>query len=106
MTRLAVTLRLKPDASGRAAALIAKGPPFDPAALGLERHGVYLSHGEVVFLFEGPQVEWIVDELVSRDPDALVFQEWQDLIDGIPRLAQETYFWQREEPPSGASPDG
>ena len=96
MKRLAVTARLKPDASVRAAELIAKGPPFDPAALGFERHSVFLSHGEVVFLFEGPQVEWILDELVSPDPGQSAFHEWEPLIEGIPRLAREAYFWQRE----------
>ncbi len=96
MERLALIARLKPDASQEAAELIAKGPPFDPGELGFDRHSVYLSHGEVVFVFEGPQVEWILDELVSPDPDASAFREWEPLIEGIPRLARETYFWQRE----------
>jgi hypothetical protein len=95
MERIAVTARLKPDASQRAAELIAQGPPFDPEAAGFERHSVYLSHGEVVFVFEGPQVEWLLDELVSPDPDASAFRAWEPLIDGIPRIARETYFWER-----------
>jgi hypothetical protein len=98
MERVAVTARLKPDASGRAAELIAKGPPFDLAAAGFERHSVYLSHGEVVFLFEGPQVEWLLDELVSPGPSASAFHEWEPLLEGIPRIAREAYFWQREGP--------
>lgn len=96
MNRVAVTARLKPDASQRAAELIANGPPFDPATLGLDRHSVFLSHGEVVFLFEGRQVEWVLDELVSSDPESSAFRDWQPLIEGIPRLAREAYFWQRE----------
>ena len=95
MNRFAVTARLKPDASANAAELIAKGPPFDPAALGFSRHAVYLSHREVVFYFEGPEAEWIVDELVDEDVPLAVFHEWTPLIEGIPRLAREAYFWQK-----------
>ena len=95
MQRFAVTARLRPDASGKAAELIAKGPPFDLAALGFERHAVYLSHGEVVFLFEGRETEWVVDELLDEEVYSAAFHEWTPLIEGIPRLAREAYFWQR-----------
>ena len=42
-------------------------PPFDPEELGLHRHGAYLTAREVVFVFEAPEVEWIVNDLVD-DP--------------------------------------
>src|SRR5436305_6510370 len=54
-------------AEPRAAELIAQGPPFAPAENGLTRHAVYLSAGEVVFVFEGHEVEWIVDGMID-DP--------------------------------------
>jgi hypothetical protein len=93
--RLVITARLKPDASAEAARLIAGGPPFDPAALGLNRHAVYLSHGEVVFVFEGPEVEWVVDELVGEEVHSSSFREWEGLLEEVPRLAREEYFWER-----------
>jgi hypothetical protein len=86
---------LKPDTAAEAAALIEKGPPFDLSALGFERHAVYLSHGEVVFLFEGPEAQWILDELVDAEVHAGAFHEWAPLIEGIPRLAREAFFWQK-----------
>jgi hypothetical protein len=50
--------------SGRG--LFEQGPPFNPAECGLARHAVYLSAGEVVFVPEGDEVEWIVNEIVNE----------------------------------------
>jgi len=93
VSRFVVTARLKPDASERAAQLVAKGPPFDLAALGFERHAVYLSHGEVVFVFEGPEVEWILDEIVGEETHSTAFEEWEPLLEGVPRVAREAFYW-------------
>jgi hypothetical protein len=99
MEQLAIVARLKPGAESRAAALIEKGPPFDPAESGLDRHAVYLSAGEVVFVFEAREVEWIVEELVD-DPfrwlAAEALDEWRPLVDGEPRIARPAYVWTRE----------
>jgi hypothetical protein len=65
MERVAIVVRLKQGSGLRAAQLIEAGPPFDLAQSGIFHHSVYLSAGEVVFVFEGPQVEWIVDDLVD-----------------------------------------
>ena len=58
--RLVVAARLKPGTRARAAELVAEGPPFDPRGSGLISHGVYLSEHEVVFAFEGPGAEYLV----------------------------------------------
>ena len=96
MQQLAVVARLKSGAEPRAAELIAKGPPFDPMKLGLERHAVYLSAGEVVFVFEGQGVEWVVDDLVD-DPFRTVVADaldaWRPLIEGEPLIARPAYVW-------------
>ena len=52
MQRLAVIAKLKPDAEERAIELIKEGPPFDPQGTGFQRHSVYLTSGEAVFVFE------------------------------------------------------
>ena len=67
MNRLMIVARLVEGAHEDAEALIAKGPPFDPDDLGFHRHAAYLTAGEVVFLFEGPQVEWILNDVID-DP--------------------------------------
>ena len=71
METVAVIARLKPGTEGQAAQLLENGPPFDPEGLGLRRHRAFLSAGEVVFVFEGHQVEWIVDDLVSDALDRI-----------------------------------
>jgi hypothetical protein len=102
LERLALIARLKPGTEGRAQELIAAGPPFDPEESGFARHSVFLSATEVVFVFEGHQVEWMVDDLVEGQflhpslADAL--EEWRPLIEGQPRIAREKFFW---EHPSG-----
>ncbi len=98
MDRVALVARLKPGLEERAAELIVRGPPFDPAERGFDRHTVYLSAGEVVFVFEGQEVEWMLDEMVSgvseRDlPPAL--EQWRDLVEGPPRIARAAFVWER-----------
>jgi hypothetical protein len=57
---------------------------------------VFLSAEEVVFVFEGNEVEWVVDGLVDEpfQWDLLTaFEEWRPLIDGHPRIARAAYSW-------------
>jgi hypothetical protein len=96
MERVAIVVRLKEGSGPRAAQLIEAGPPFDIAESGLVHHSVYLSAGEVVFVFEGPQVEWIVDELVDNPFHPKVraaFERWRSIVDGLPRIAREQFGW-------------
>lgn len=104
MQRLAVVARLKPEAAARAAELIASGPPFDPKAVGFQRHSVYLSSGEVVFVFEGEEVEWMIDDLVDSPFRSPAFEAWRPLLAEPPRPAREAYFWTAAKTESGGSP--
>ena len=96
MDQLAIVARLKPGAEAKAAALLAEGPPFDPKEHGLTRHTVFLSADEVVFVFEGREVEWEVDSLIT-DPFqwkmTAAFDDWRDLIVGPPRIARAAFTW-------------
>src|SRR5262245_34879309 len=99
MEQIAVVARLKSGMEPRAARLIAAGPPFDPSEVGLSRHAVYLAADEVVFVFEGPQVEWILDEMVDRPFQwqlSEAFDTWRPLVDGQPHVARAAYVWTRE----------
>jgi hypothetical protein len=102
MERIALIGRLKSGTEARAAELIANGPPFDLEAHKFERHTVFLSPGEVVFVFEGHEVEWLVDAMVDdpfEGPLADALAHWAPLMDGTPHMARERYFWER---PPGA----
>jgi hypothetical protein len=99
MEQLALVARLKSGAEPLAAALIEKGPPFDPAEAGLTRHEVYLSAGEIVFVFEGHEVEWIVDGMVEnpfrwRVTEAM--DAWRPLVESQPRIARAAYVWRAD----------
>jgi hypothetical protein len=97
MKRLMIVARLRDDAHDEAEALLREGPPFDPARAGLEGHAAYLTAGEVVFVFEAPEVEWIVNDLVDDPAVAAFFAPWEKLIEGPPRLAHERFYWSRAE---------
>jgi hypothetical protein len=101
MDRLAIVARLKEGKNAEAEALLQAGPPFDPEELGFHRHGVYLTASEIVFFFEAPEVEWIVNDVVDDPILSTAFAPWRELVDGPPRLAHERYFWSREQAKTG-----
>lgn len=96
--RLAVIAQLKPGAATRAKELIEQGPPFSPAETGFERHTVFVSGEQVVFVFEGGKLDRLLRDLAENPTNAGAFQEWQALLDGLPVVAREAYSWQRGEP--------
>ena len=99
MNRIALVARLKPGAEGQASVLLEHGPPFDPAERGFARHAVYLLAGEVVFVFEGDEVEWIVDEIVNESFGAVAgaLGTWRELVEDPPRIARAVYTWESDE---------
>ena len=93
--RVTLIVPLKEQAIEQARRLVAEGPPFDPDEKGLERHEVFLTDDEAVFLFEGPNAADIVQRL-ARDPNAWqAAVKWRRLIAATPRLAHSAYTWQR-----------
>jgi hypothetical protein len=96
MDRLVIVARLKDGKHAEAEKLLRSGPPFDPEELGFHRHGVYLTSTEVVFVFEAPEVEWIVNDLIDDPVTSSTFAPWRNVIEGAPRLGHERFFWSRE----------
>lgn len=72
---------------------LAEGPPFDPAAIGLAGHKVFLTEHEAVFVFDvrtGPQGL----ERILAEPDFWdVASSWQRCASAKPRLGVEAYSW-------------
>jgi hypothetical protein len=107
--RVAIVARLRPGSQPRAKDLLSEGPPYDVAEGGFDRHAVFLSDTEVVFVFEGDEVEWKLDDLVSdffRARLREAFEQWKHLIEGEPQLAEEAYFWERRPPGEDAGNGG
>jgi len=100
MEAVMVVARLLPDAGPQAQRMLANGPPFDPEERGFHRHRVFLTATEVIFLFEAPEVEWIVDDIVNDPVVSAAFTAWRPLLDGPPRLAHLRYAWERPPIPA------
>ncbi len=106
MERVAIIAHLKEGTEQLAADLIGAGPPFDLADTGIVRHNVYVSDHEVVFVFEGHEVEWIVDQLIDEPFHYELhraLEQWQEIVDGRPRVARERFGWQLDESQSSAT---
>lgn len=95
--RVVVVVPIKPGAAERARRLIRAGPPFDLEKIPLERHHVFVTDREVVFLFEGEDARAAV-ELIARSPGVWkAAAAWKDCVAGRPRLAEEGYSWVRSD---------
>jgi hypothetical protein len=102
MSRAVVVLPLREGASARAAELLRRGPPFDPEAVGLERHHVFLTDQEAVFVFEADTSD-AAERLVGDGEFWSAAAAWEDLVAGPPRLAEDVYSWVRPHVPDDLS---
>jgi hypothetical protein len=103
VSRFVVIVPLKEGTRERARLLLDEGPPFDPETTPLERHHVFLTEREAVFLFEGPKARSLVDRLVADPGVWKAAVAWRRCLGGPPRLAEEAYAWVRTRDPEGAS---
>lgn len=92
----AVVLPLFPGSTDVAKRLLADGPPFDPDALGLERHTVYLTDEEAVFIFEW-RGDTSLESILAQPGVWDVASTWTELAAGPPRLAGPAYTWTRPD---------
>ena len=95
MTTIAVVAPLKYGAQAEARALIAAGPPFDPARTPLDRHQVFVTGDEAVFLFEGANARAAVEDLVGEATVWRAALAWRRCLAGRPRIAEGLYDWRR-----------
>jgi hypothetical protein len=85
--RVSVILPLRKGQLARARELVAQGPPFDPAMLGLTSHEVFLTGEEAIFVFQGRNVRKKLERL-TRDPT--LWQAglaWRRCVGGSPRFS-------------------
>lgn len=111
---LVVVVPLKPGCVGRARELLAKGPPLDPASLGLRSHEVYLSEDEAVFVFSGSNVQAQVNKAIRQPAVWRAGLAWQRCFAAAPRIfaavappsfdAEPVYRWSAPAQVAGSSP--
>jgi hypothetical protein len=95
---IAVVLPIRHGSREAARALLAEGPPFDPVALGLDRHHVLLTESEAIFIFESTLGSSALESLLG---DAHLLESaavWHEHLAGPPRIAEDVYSWTRPSP--------
>jgi hypothetical protein len=103
VNRLVLVAPLRPGAFEAARRLIEEGPPLDLETTPFDRHYVFLTRAEVVFVFEGPGPQRPL-RLGADDPDVWRAAEaWQQHLAGPPRVAETGFAWVRGEEREGLS---
>jgi hypothetical protein len=92
--RIVFVAKLKPGSEATAADILRSGPPYDPSEIGLARHAVYLGGSEAVFVFEGPDVEQQLRDLLNDPVASPAFAIWAPLLEGTPTVAHELFYWE------------
>jgi hypothetical protein len=85
---LTVSVPLKDGCLDRAHRLLAKGPPFDPASLGLNSHEVHLREGEAVFVFRGPNVRARIGGAIRQPVVWRAGLAWQRCFAAPPQIVE------------------
>jgi hypothetical protein len=93
--RTAFVVPIEPGSEDAVRELVAHGPPFDPDAAGLDRHLVFLTSNEVVFLFESRLGEAGIETLLGDPAFLESAASWQGVLAGPPRIAEGVYSWTR-----------
>lgn len=80
--------------------LLTAGPPFELAETALDRHEVFLTPSEVVFVFESRLGIGALEPLLAKPELWRSAAAWRDHLAGPPRIAEDVYSWSR--PAGGA----
>jgi hypothetical protein len=101
--RTAFVVPLADGAFERARELLRGGPPFDPAETALDRHEVFLTSSEVVFVFESRLGLSALEALLAEPELWVSAAAWRELLAGPPRLAEDVYSWSRPARSNGST---
>jgi hypothetical protein len=96
MDRVAIVARLKPDGRDRAEELAAKEQAAPEVEASFERRMIFLSESEVIFLFEGRDVDKAIRAMLDDPVRSTEIAHWLPLFDGPLHRAPEAYFWERK----------
>ncbi len=97
MDRFVLAARLKPDGYQRAQALLTEHSALGGEDLekAFDRHVIFMSESEVIFLFEGEGAHESVRALFNDPVRSALIGHWLPLFDGPLHRAEEAYVWER-----------
>ncbi len=90
--RVAVVVPLRKGKRDKAERLLDKGPPFDPERVGLERHEVFVTDQEAIFVFNAAP-GFSLGKLLADSKVWASAAAWHDVVAGPPRIAKPFFAW-------------
>jgi hypothetical protein len=95
--RTAVVIPLREGSFEAVRLLLEAGPPFDPDRIGLDRHQVFLTPVEAIFVFESRLGEKALEPLLEQPELWQSAAAWHAHVAGPPTIAEDVYSWTRPE---------
>ena len=95
MSRLVLVVPLEEGAATRARELLRDGPPFELETTHLERHEVFLTDYEAVFVFETAGEAPALELEAGDPPRRKAAAAWREVMAGRPRKAETAFSWER-----------
>lgn len=95
--RTAVIIPLREGSLDEVRSLVEAGPPFDPDRIGLDRHDVFLTPTEAIFVFESRLGEKALEPLLEQPELWQSAAAWHEHVAGPPRIAEDAYSWTRAD---------
>jgi hypothetical protein len=97
---MVVVVPIKPGALEAVRRLLAAGPPFDPAQLAeLDRHEVFLTETEVIFLFESRLGFEALAPVLTEPEVWATAGALSEHVAGALRVGEEVYSWKAGDVP-------
>lgn len=72
---------------------LAEGPPFDPSAIGLETHQVFLTDREAIFVFDTVEGAQAFERILAEPEFWELVPAWEHNLAEKPRIGSLAYEW-------------
>jgi hypothetical protein len=96
VTRVVVRVPVDPQHVEHVRELVRRGPPYDLSYVpGLERHEVYVTAGDAIFLFEGSDPGLAVERVMRDARVWSALESWDEYVTGSPSVVEPDYTWSR-----------
>ncbi len=91
--KLAIVVPIAEGQRETVRAFLAEGPPFDLAGAGIDRHEVFLTEDEVIFVFGAPDGLPTLERILAEPEFWDVVSSWERIVSAPPRAADIIFDW-------------